>query len=272
MNMIRKRWLLSSDSNKPIVVSICFCLRTNRTIHQLVYSAYSLYICDSSHYRRMCTTKNYVCTEKCTCPKGLVYVDGGSPCGDTCADYGKPCRIFTKAPVKGCYCPKGMVRLRNGKCVHPHDKRCKKEYNRCTTDNTSKVIPAKCTSPPSKSHQNTFQQFSILISISQSTAFISIHVEPCDCRINGFCQDANSKYCPKGKVFINGGDACYQTCADLGKPCAAATMLPAIGCYCPKGTADLNGRCVRIDSRECKKAFDPTTDRNYNVFKGANCP
>lgn len=85
-------------------------------------------------------------TERCTCPEGLVFVDAGSPCGDTCADLKKPCNVATYVPVKGCYCPKGYLRLRNGKCVPIDSDECRIEYNRCTAENTSGVIPANCTS------------------------------------------------------------------------------------------------------------------------------
>lgn len=81
-------------------------------------------------------------TEKPTPPPSCrgpfeVYTVGISPCGNTCANYKKPCAIRTLVAIKGCDCIRGYARLsKGGKCVSIHDEKCVKQRqqlrNRCS--------------------------------------------------------------------------------------------------------------------------------------------
>ncbi|KAJ3056500.1 hypothetical protein HK097_006407 [Rhizophlyctis rosea] len=59
-----------------------------------------------------------------------------------------------------------------------------------------------------------------------------------------------------GKVYTTCGSACPASCATYGQPIGCAAVCVA-GCFCPSGTVDFNGRCVK--PTECPKTTTTTT-------------
>lgn len=151
LNMIQIHWFPSLDSKHHIAMKVS----TRITLRHIFFL--HIFTIDFPIGPKI------VCIEQCTCPDGLEFNSIGSPCGDTCADLGKPCNIFTYVPIKACNCPKGRYRLRNGKCVGSDTDECKKEYNQCTVENTSGVIQANCTT--------TRKSFDAIYSFASSNAF-----------------------------------------------------------------------------------------------------
>lgn len=78
------------------------------------------------------------------CPKGEIFINGGAPCAQTCADLGKPCGVAQALPPIGCYCPEGQARSSNGGCIFVDSQLCKNEYDHCTDMNYNTFIGAMC--------------------------------------------------------------------------------------------------------------------------------
>ncbi|GAB0100412.1 hypothetical protein DMENIID0001_164520 [Sergentomyia squamirostris] len=170
------------------------------------------------------------------CPANEEFLDCGSACQDNC-DQSQPC---TDQCLRGCFCKSGYARI-DGVCV---------PRNKC---------PAEC---PKNEHYDSCGN-TCTDSCNSDRLFCPAICKPgCYCdegyaRIHEKCVPRTKcpPVCPENEYYNECGNNCIDSCDRDRLDCPPNCYS---GCYCNKGYARIDGKCVPRD--QCNKCTSLTEE------------